>query len=217
MASKDTLQDFVKAALAEGQSRENISAALTDAGWEKSDVKKALAAFHVTSFPVPVPSKRYSLAARDTVFYLFHFTALYLASFGIIFLGLNILELMLPLSTDYMSADVVEGRVRYWLAWTIVFTPVYLFVAWKAELRIRRDPLCLLSNARQWLTYLTLFVASMTALGDLVALLYGFLQGEMTIRFFLKVIVVGTVSGAVLAYYYYGIRRLEDNSDEVEL
>ena len=212
MASKDLLQEFVRESLAAGQSRDSITSALSEAGWDKSDVQKALAAYHSSDFPVPVPSRRFSLAARDTVFYLFHFAALYLACWGLIFLGLNIIELNMPLSTDYLT-EAAEGRVRYWLAWTIVFAPVYIWVALKAEQRIKKDPLCLLSNARQWLTYLTLFAAAMTALGDLVALLYGFLQGELSTRFILKVGVVGVVSGAVVAYYYYGITRIEDGLD----
>lgn len=209
MGANTALQDFVAKALDKGESRDSIASALVDAGWESDDIKKALAAYHPSDFPVPVPSKRYSLAARDTVFYLFLFTTLYLACWGVIFLALNILDFTLPDVLD-KNNSYVEGRIRYWVAWSIVFVPIYLWHAWKAEKRARHDPNCALSSARQWLTYITLFFAAMTALGDLVALLYYFLGGEMTLRFSLKVLAVGLVSGGVILYYYRDMQRVEN-------
>lgn len=208
--STKILHEFVGQSLAKGQSRDEIAAVLKEGGWDTGDIRKALAAYHDCDFPVPVPSKRYSLAARDTVFYLFLFTALYLATLGVIFLAFNILDLILPQASDHQNIDHIESRIRYWIAWTIVFAPVYLTAAWKAEARTREDPARLMSSAQQWLTYITLFVAGMTALGDLVALFYGFLSGDVTLRFILKVAVIGTVSGAVLAYYFRSIRKVED-------
>lgn len=210
MAANQNLQQFVEKALEKGQSREDIAGALEGAGWEKAEIKKALAAFAATDFPVPVPSKHYSLAARDTVFYLFHFCALYLASWGIIFLLFNILNFTIPDTSSAANADYVEGNIRYWLAWSIVFVPAYLIAAWKAEQRTRQDPNCPMSSGRQWLTYLTLFFAGMTALGDLVALIYHFLDGAATMRFLLKVAVVAGVSGSVLLYYFRSIKAVED-------
>ncbi|MFC4348831.1 DUF5671 domain-containing protein [Kordiimonas lipolytica] len=210
MATNQNLLQFVEKALGKGQGREDIATALEAAGWDKGEIKKALAAFAPMDFPVPVPSKHYSLAARDTVFYLFHFCALYLASWGIIFLFFNILDFTIPDASNSMNADYIEGNIRYWVAWSIVFVPAYLIAAWKAEQRTKQDPNCPMSSGRQWLTYLTLFLAGMTALGDLVALIYHFLDGAATMRFLLKVAVVAGVSGGVLLYYFRSIKAVED-------
>lgn len=210
MGANSTLQEFVSKALETGQSRDDISAALKEAGWGTNDIKKALAAYHPSDFPVPVPSKRYSLAARDTVFHLFLFATLYLASWGVILLAFNILNLTMPEPNESRRLEYIESNVRYWIAWSIVFVPAYLWNAWKAEKRTKDDPNCPMSSARQWLTYLTLSIAGMTALGNLVALLYHFLGGEMTMRFALKVLVVGAVSGGVILYYLGGIRKVEN-------
>ncbi|SDD78997.1 DUF5671 domain-containing protein [Kordiimonas lacus] len=210
MATNQSLLQFVEKALGKGQSREDIATALEAAGWDKSEIKKALAAFAPMDFPVPVPSKHYSLAARDTVFYLFHFCALYLSSWGVIFLGFNILDFTIPDASSSMNADYIEGNIRYWVAWSIVFVLAYLVAAWKAEQRTKLDPNCPMSSGRQWLTYLTLFLAGMTALGDLVALIYHFLDGAATMRFLLKVAVVAGVSGGVLLYYFRSIKTVED-------
>jgi hypothetical protein len=65
------------------------------------------------------------------------------------------------------------------------------------------------SKGRQWLTYLTLFVASMTALGDLVALVWGVLDGDATTKFLLKTLFVAVVSAVILLYYYRDIKAAE--------
>jgi hypothetical protein len=54
---------------------------------------------------------------------------------------------------------------------------------------------------RRWLTYLTLFLASAILIGDMTGIVYGFLGGELTIRFALEVLVIGLIAGSLSAYY----------------
>jgi hypothetical protein len=210
MASSQTLQDFVGKALEASKSRAEISAVLSEAGWQADEIRKALAAYHPAEFPVPVPAKRYSLTARDTVFYLSLFGALYLACWGVIMLAFDILDLVIRDPAAHDNTGYIESNIRYWMAWTIVFAPTYLALAFKAEQRVKGMVSAPMSGARQWLTYLTLFFAGLTALGDLVAVLYHFLGGMATSRFLLKVLVVAFVSGSVLTYYFRSIRQAED-------
>jgi amino acid transporter len=55
--------------------------------------------------------------------------------------------------------------------------------------------------------YLTLFAAAILIIGDLVALLYNFLEGELTTRFALKIVAVLVVAAAIFWYYLYDLRR----------
>src|SRR5690606_39375607 len=64
-----------------------------------------------------------------------------------------------------------------------------------------------------WLTYLTLFIAASVLVGDLVALVYNVLGGEASLRFVLKVAVVGMIAGAVFGYYLSDLRRDETGGD----
>ena len=217
MAVNKDLAEFVEKSLGKGLSRTEIKGALDAAGWEKEEVTQAISAFHEIEFPVPVPSKQFSLAAKDTVFYLFLFVTLHLASFGLVFLAFNIIELQMPYPTDYGSVESLEGSVRYWLAWSVVFVPVYLFVAWRAEEKRKLTSNCGMPTGRQWLTYFALFTATMTVLGDLIALVLAFLSGDVTQRLALKVAVVLIIAGAVIAYYYRDIKLAEaglEASDE---
>ena len=60
---------------------------------------------------------------------------------------------------------------------------------------------------RKWLTYLTLFVAGVTIITDLIMLINTFLGGEITARFAFKVLAVLIVAGVAFSYYLYDLRR----------
>ena len=77
--------------------------------------------------------------------------------------------------------------------------------------QIHREPAQRLSAIRKWLTYLTLTIASCIIVGDLIYLLNSFLSGELTMRFVLKVLIVGSISGAIFFYYLSETR----NDDKV--
>ena len=62
---------------------------------------------------------------------------------------------------------------------------------------------------RRWLTYVTLLLAAGIVIGDLIALLYNVLGGELSTRFLLKVLVVGAIAGTIFAYYLTDLRREE--------
>ncbi len=61
---------------------------------------------------------------------------------------------------------------------------------------------------RKWLTYVTLFFAGIFLAGDLVTVLYRFLDGQdLTTAFLLKALTVLIVSGAVFGFYLQDIRE----------
>jgi hypothetical protein len=60
---------------------------------------------------------------------------------------------------------------------------------------------------RKWLIYFTLFAAALIIIGDLVTLLNRFLEGELTVRFLLKVLAVFFVAGSVFYYYLWDLRK----------
>lgn len=211
MTSNNELTKFVEKSLERGLSKDQIKAALIAADWELQDIERSLSGYADVDFPVPVPAKKFSLAARGTVFYLFLFTLLHMVSIGFILLAFYIIEISLPASIDYSSSDAIQENIRYWVAWCLVFVPAYLFTSWRSVVQDRNSPSGIVSGGRQWLTYLTIFIAAVTCLGDLVVLIYGALDGELTTRFILKVFVVAVVSLAVISYYLYDIKRAESS------
>lgn len=74
---------------------------------------------------------------------------------------------------------------------------------------IARDPTKRASRPRKWLTYLTLFVAGVALVGDLVVLVYNVLGGELTVRFILKVLTVAVIGGGIFTFFLSDMRKEE--------
>ena len=67
----------------------------------------------------------------------------------------------------------------------------------------------MIQGQRSSAIYLTLFIAAGCLIGDMTTLVYQLLGGELTVRFMLKVIVVGAIAGTVFGYYLHDLRREE--------
>ena len=74
---------------------------------------------------------------------------------------------------------------------------------------IRQDPRRRLSKVQRWLTYLTLFVAAGILIGTMTSIVYNLLGGEITMRFVLRVLTLGTIAGSVFGYFLRDLRKEE--------
>jgi hypothetical protein len=99
--------------------------------------------------------------------------------------------------------------MRFSTAALIVATPMFLFVSNLTNREIKHDPAKRNSKVRRWLTYLTLFLASSVLIGDVIALVYHLLSGELTTRFLLKFATVAAIAAATVTFYLWDIRADE--------
>lgn len=205
--SSEDLVTFVREALSRSIPRERIEAALLEAGWPREKAARALRAFAEVDFPLPVPRPQPYLSAREAFLYLLLFTALFLSAFH---LGAILFELIEKAFPDPAAAAGFSARALRWsVSYVVVSFPLYLFLTVRQERELRRDPAKRASKVRKWLTYLTLFVAAGFLVGDLVALIFHFLEGELTVRFLLKVLVVAAIAGTAFGYYLRDLRKEE--------
>ena len=202
------LDQFVRDALLRGESRDNIRRALSAAGWSSEQADTALAAYADVSFAVPVPRPRAQLSARETFLYLLLFTTLYLSCYHLGSLLFDLINRAYP-DPAGRSFHVYGDSMRWSIAYLIIAFPVFVFLANYIGRDVARNPIKRLSPVRRWLTYLTLFVAAATLIGDLTTLVYSVLAGELTTRITLKVLVVLVIAGAVFGYYLTDLRKEE--------
>jgi hypothetical protein len=87
--------------------------------------------------------------------------------------------------------------------------PVFLTVASHVARSIVRDPTKRASSVRRNLTYVTLFIASCTLLGDVTTLVYNLLSGDLTVRFTLKAVTIALIAGGAFGYYFAELRADE--------
>jgi cytochrome bd-type quinol oxidase subunit 2 len=212
MAANDRLVQFVREALLLGRTREEIRAALGQAGWSENEVADALASFATGDFNPPVPCPRPLLTARDTFVYLLLFTSLALVASYLVSLVHGVLDLALPDPTDN---DWTERRatdtIRWAIAMLVVFTPVFVWMTLHTRARIAKDAGQRRGIARKWLTYMAMLIAALVFCGDAAYVIYSFLDGEATLRFLLKALTVACVSAGIFVYY---LNDIEDRADE---
>ena len=109
-------------------------------------------------------------------------------------------------SINYAFPDVLAGyfsasSVILPISVLIILVPALYILEWMAgkDLKISPDKRVIL--VRRWRIFLTLFLTGATILGDLIALLYSYLNGEITTRFICKILVVLVVAGVIFTYY----------------
>jgi len=209
MASHDDLHRFVRDALYRGESRAAIRSALLDAGWTPEQADEGLGRFAMAEFPIPVPKPKPYLSAREAFVYLVLFTTLYLTTFHLGRLLFQFINLAFSDPVLAESLESIRAAIRFSVASIVIAFPIFLILSWRIGVSIRRDPSKRGSKVRRWLTYMTLFVAAAVVIGDLIALVYGFLGGDLTIRFALKVVTVAAIAGGIFGYYLIDLRRDE--------
>jgi hypothetical protein len=106
------------------------------------------------------------------------------------------------LKNAYYYYNPYDSGVSYWMAAFIVFGAASIFLMRYIHTTIKKDSTRADIWVRRWALYLTLFVAGVTILGDLIALLNTFLSGQdLTTRFLLKVAVVFLTAGGVFMHF----------------
>lgn len=203
------LEWFVREALAKGESRTSIEAALAAAEWPPEQIRSALDAYADVPFSTPIPRPRPYLSAREAFLYLLLFATLYVSAYHVGSLLFDLINRALPDPAGSGGVSGIAQSMRWSTASVIIAFPVFLYVAHYLGRELARNPVKRLSAVRRWLTYLTLFLAASVLICDMIALVYNLLGGELTLRFVLKVLVAAVIAGAIFGYYLLDLRREE--------
>jgi len=215
MAVNDQLDAFVKRGLEQGLERARMQQALLEAGWPPDQVRKALAAYVDIDFPIPVPRPLPSSTTRDAFMYIVVLGTMVLCAYQFGALLFEIINRVVPDAIDasragYPSSD---AGLRWSISTLIVAFPVFVLMSRLVNRAARLDPTKRASRIRRRLTYVVLFIASVALIGDVTTLVYYFLGGEVTLRFFLKVLTVGAIGGAVFLHYLWDLRAVEEEPE----
>lgn len=210
MAADETLSGFVRDALARGEPRERIRAVLAQAGWDEAQVRRALEGWAEVEFPVPVPRPRPYVSAAEAFQYLVLFSALYALAFNIGAIAFAAIDLAFPDPAAAAGvAERVRDGVRFPIASLLVAAPLFWLMARRLSSALEADPTRRQSRIRKWLTYLTLYFTGSCVAGDVIALVYSFLGGDLTAPSLLKGLVIALIAGSAFGWYLADVRRDE--------
>lgn len=144
---------------------------------------------------------------RDVFLYLLAIGTLYISVWRFIDLLFEYINYAFPDVLEYGYHGGFNASIRWSMSSLLIVFPVYLGVTWYLRKDAIGHPEKRELRVRKWLLNFTLFLAAVTIIADLVTLVNKFLEGELTPRFLLKVLVVFVTAGAVFAYYLWDLRR----------
>ena len=202
------LDTFLQAAKAKGATDEFLVALMKEHGWPASEIYQALGRHYAETTGVDIPAARGRMeSAREAFFHLLAFATL--ASW-IVATGSLWFELI-----DTWFPDATRGYYRAWgwsrvswqMASIIVAFPAFVYATRAVLNEMEANPDKALSPVRRWLTNFALLITALILIGDLVAFVAAFLQGELTVRFVMQCLTVSILAGAVFLYYSRGTAK----------
>ncbi len=100
------------------------------------------------------------------------------------------------------------GSISWPVASLIILFPLYIVLMKMISKTYEKDEAKKNLGIRKWLTYLTLFITGAIMVGDLITILYYFLDGQLiTLSFSLKVLVLLILSVLVFSFYLLDLQE----------
>jgi hypothetical protein len=145
---------------------------------------------------------------RDLFLHLLAVVTLYWSAISFVTLVWQFINKVFPDTLkDMYAGEYRLGLVRFSVSALIIVFPVFILVSRYLNTIYRREAVVRESKIRKWLIYLTLFIASLVIIGDLIGTINTLLGGEITVRFILKALSIIVVAGIVFGYYLDDVRR----------
>lgn len=143
---------------------------------------------------------------KDFFLWLGAMAALYVSAVSLILLWHQYINVLFPDASEVYYYDPYSGSIRFAIASLIILFPLFVWLMRMVHEDIRHEPYKKELWVRRWLVYITLFVAGATIAGDLIAVVYQFLEGELTARFGLKALTILVILGGGFWYFYEELR-----------
>ena len=140
--------------------------------------------------------------AKHFVLQLGSLISLYLSLSFFIVLAFGAIDLFFRDPIDsFWELEQAASSIRLGFAMVLVFFPTYLVLTRLVNKNRRTSKNNSYLGLTKWLIYLSLLVSGLVLLGDLVAVIMSFLEGELTTQFVLKAAAVFMVIGGAFTYY----------------
>lgn len=147
-----------------------------------------------------MPDMNTKMTAKDFFLHIAVIVLLYTGTVALLNILFRVINVAFPQVGQYSYYG--STSISLPVATLIVVFPLFLFLANILRKGYATDPSQKEYPVRKWLIYITLFIAGGVLAGDLVTLIYYFLDGqELTNGFVLKILSVLVVTGAIFGYY----------------
>ncbi len=139
---------------------------------------------------------------RDVFLYLLSVITLAVSAISFGTIVFQLINVKFPDVLTPQPLQSLYSGIRWAIAALIVVFPAYLWTMKFLNKDLEVNPQKKELKIRKWLLYFALFVAAIVIIVDSITLIFNFLQGELTLRFFLKVLTVFVIAGGIFLYYF---------------
>jgi hypothetical protein len=216
------LQSYIEDKIRAGATKDYIKEQVLAVGWTDDDFDKSYAdALMAIGVPTPAITRgNYAKRASvgDIVLNFFSFILLGIAVSAVGVLYYKVIDVFFPDSLDsngYSSYyyTSISSTIHYAISALVVSFPLYYIAVRMWFKKFKEDEAKIESKITKWLTYLVLLATAVTIVGDLITVIFELLQGEITIRFILKAIVILILAGTVFAFYFLERKKIQNRVD----
>jgi len=134
---------------------------------------------------------------RDVFFYTLSFVALYISVIGTIILAWGLADYLFEDRPGYGSSDAVRGAISM----VVIAFPIFMYLTYLIRKKLASGDMAAGSMLAKVLTYITLFAVAITAIIDLIVVLYNFLGGDLTAQFAVKSLSLLVIVTLVFGYF----------------
>jgi len=215
-----TLVQYIKQRIQSGVSRSVIEEELRTVGWSEEAIVGVYRQ-GLIDCGLPVPDEKNQVAVlkkTSTVDIVINFFSFILLGIVVTAVGTLLFAIIDdffpdPLYPYDVAMPNYSSAIHYAISALIIGFPLYYFSMRLWFRTFREDEGRVESKLSQWLTYLVLLITAVTIVGDLIAIIFTFLQGEITVRFFLKSLIILVIAGCVFGFYYLERRKIQYHID----
>ena len=145
---------------------------------------------------------------KDVFIHLLAIIALYASATAFLIMLFQYINVLIPdiLERGYYQFQSYYSSIRWSISSLVVIFPVYVWAGYYLNKIYFLEPEKRNLRIRKWLLNFTVFAAALIIIGDLVALIYNFLGGDITSRFVLKIAAVFFVAASVFFYYFWELK-----------
>lgn len=221
------ISEYIKKARNKSKSDSTITDELETVGWSTEQIK---AGFLLIDNPdIPIPSSDVKAASRpqrdilipgdagnpggmwDAFEHILMFISLYVLAGSLTFMLQYFVDRWIPrfnpYDYGYNNYSNNTSALRSYISALIVSTPLFVFFYLRITKKTEHTPDLRHLPARKFLIYLTLVVTFIIEVISVIVLVYEFISGNVTMNFFLKLLIILAVSGAIFGYYLNQVKE----------
>ena len=214
--TKDYFLRYVIKLIKTGSTKTQIKEQLLAVGWSDSQIDAVYSkALIELGTPVPNNAMQSTFGKKSSTveiaLNLFSFILLGIVATALGTLFYQIINKYFPdaLSVSYYSNKISTDAIHYSIAALFIAFPIY-YASMRLWFRsFSRDEGKTETKLTKWLTYLVLLVVSIMIIGDLIATVFTFLQGEISARFFLKALTIFIISAIIFSFYFLERKKIQ--------